>query len=329
MSRLQASIRRDYREQSRQCTDPFLGEILGFLGLEPLVLAPPLPEPGLIRWCAQDDPWLERLQPKLAKLNTLAPPPSPPTPSRFLLGRHVESLARWLTEHVLDAELIAHNLPICDIRSEEPKRTIGELDLVYRLTSEKLIRHRELAAKWYLYDPSTASPANTEQAWASAWWGPMRRDRLDLKLTRMTEHQLALGQHPATRERLGEQSPDLHELWLNGQLFWPLDTRGPAPTEVADLQVNPLAISGHWARYQQWCRSDWLHAQGGRWYILDKKEWLRTRHGLHHVQPYDPDPEAPWPHPRLLAHALPTQDGESWVESMRVFVVPNDWGQAP
>lgn len=339
MSIEQANLRADFRRACKAATAPQAAELWGYLGLEPLVRAP-LAEDPKIRWCAQDDPWLASIAALRASPMELEAKVSQlpaPAPGRFLLGRRIETLARWVLSDLLGWELIAHNLPVylplnpgapSDSDGQPgPRRTIGELDLVYRRADEALIRHRELAAKWYIFDPDTPHDGPPCPEGFDAWWGPMRRDRLDLKLGRMCDHQITLGRHPAARAQLGDHSPNLHEIWLSGQLFWPLHLPMEEVPQRVGPRINPHAICGHWARHQQWCQDPSLHRGAGHWYLLDKPTWLAQYHPLEHTTLCSPDPDQPWERPRMLAYCPQAHPQKGWLETRRMFVLPNDWGR--
>lgn len=324
----QESIRASYRDAARRPESLAKSELFGFLGLEPLLVIEPSPEERSIRWCAQFDPWIAQLSAS-ALLQSPLGADYPKQTGRYFVGRQVEAIARWLAASQLNAEIIAHNLAVADPKSEQPRRTIGELDLVYRLPNETQSRHRELAAKWYLFDPDSAHPSDAQPGleWASGWWGPKRHDRFDLKLARMRDHQIRLGQLPATRALLGARSPCVHELWLNGQLFWPLNTRIERCRPNPRVGVNWMAISGHWARLETWAHTDWLHSEGCEWIILDKSEWLAHRHPEQCGTPCIRDATQAWPEPRLIVLRKDIQTPGPWTEAMRMFVVPDDWGR--
>lgn len=325
----QESIRAFFRDAARRPEALDRSELLGFLGLEPLFMIEPSPEERSIHWCAQHDPWLALLSSSALLQEPLASDYPQPMQGRYFIGRRVEAMARWLAQSQLQAEIIAHNLPVVDPQSEQPRQTIGELDLVYRLPKENQTRHRELAAKWYLFDPDHAHPIDAQPGleWASAWWGPKRHDRFDLKLARMRDHQIRLGQLPATRRLLGSNSPSVHELWLNGQLFWPLNRRIERSHQGSGARVNLMAVSGHWARIQTWAQTDWLHGQDAHWVALDKKEWLASWHPDPGGSICEPDENQAWAEPRLLALRKNVKTPGPWLETMRMFVVPDNWGQ--
>lgn len=339
MNKEQANLRANFRRACAHAKDPRVAELLGFLGLEPLVLPPTANQHQHIQWCSEDDHWLSTIHGRLRSgpLHETLPSPLPaPEQGRFLLGRRIETLARWALSNLLEAELIAHNLPIYlpiegskasnTEAKEKPRRTIGELDLIYRRAHESLIRHRELAAKWYIFDPNTRHPGSPCPDGFDAWWGPMRRDRLDLKLARMCDHQITLGRHPATQQTLGQLSPTHHEIWFSGQLFWPLDMpMQDAPRKVGP-RINPRAICGHWARHAQWCNHPKLRAEPGQWYVLEKSTWLSRCHPRKKLIPCQIDPSQTWERPRMLALCSTSPFEGLLEEQQRLFIVPNDWG---
>jgi hypothetical protein len=95
------------------------------------------------------------------------------------------------------------------------RRTLGELDVLYR--HDGRVVHREIALKYYL----AATPGTDP----SAWVGPGRRDRLDLKLDRLATHQLTVAEQARAEDAwpAALPFPDVTEVLLLGALFAPPD----------------------------------------------------------------------------------------------------------
>ncbi len=119
------------------------------------------------------------------------------------LGLYYERLWQYAVRHAPGIELIAANLPI-----RREGHTLGELDMLLR--DGDGVHHLELAIKLYLgpQDGNGHDPAR--------WLGPGCHDRLDRKLTHLSQHQLPIANRPESREVLaalgiGEFSS---HLWL-------------------------------------------------------------------------------------------------------------------
>ncbi|QFU76402.1 DUF1853 family protein [Halioglobus maricola] len=126
------------------------------------------------------------------------------------LGLYVESLWHFfLTQDPL-VDLLSTNLAV-----REGGRTIGEFDVLYYCHQRRRHVHLELAVKFYL-----CSPGLDGSEWRH-WLGPNRRDRLDLKLDRLIQHQLALSARPESAPLLAELGIDnpLREMEIKGRLF--------------------------------------------------------------------------------------------------------------
>lgn len=174
------------------------------------------------------------------------------------LGLYFEALWQFFLQQDPEVELLAHNLPVRD-----GGRTVGEFDCLYFCHRRQRPIHLELAVKFYLRDDSTNSPA------AMRWLGPNARDRLDLKLNRLLEHQVLLSRHPLGQEVLagiGIEDP-LLELEMKGRLYQPLASNGPPPPAYNTRQ--PL---------QQWSRAgehwDTSLASDETFLPLRRDQWL-------------------------------------------------------
>lgn len=266
---------------------------------------------------AADWHWLEQLdrQPE-ALLRALAAAPS------TRLGLYFERLWQFYLQQHPRWELLAHNLPIY-----QAGRTLGAFDFLCRQGQQ--CWHLELTVKFYLGVTETAQP----EAWPQ-WRGPDTSDRLDIKLERLRDHQLALSQNPHSAEVLravAENAAGQDVCWqrglvMKGYYFYPgaADTRHPHSPPVG---AHPQHLKGTW-----WHLDEFLpRLNTAYWHRPSKMAWLSP------VQL--PAPEAPIPGPAtqqvlreivgeaqrpVLLMRMALHEG-IWHEQERVFVVPNYW----
>ena len=138
------------------------------------------------------------------------------------------------------------------IRDE--KRTLGEMDLLLETPSG--LEHWELSVKFYAYDPKP-----------QLYFGSNTRDRLDLKVRRLLNHQLLLSSHPLVLETL--PSPPLARGIMKGWLFYPMDE---SPSS------KPQQERGDWCTESRFLeRRDQLEKKGVRFDALDKTQWLMLK----------------------------------------------------
>lgn len=172
------------------------------------------------------------------------------------LGLYFETLiAFWLT-HAPHMQLVARNLQVRD-----GSRTVGEYDLLWRNDAGH-VRHWEVAVKFYLQ--AEAIPATR------AFIGPGARDRLDLKLDRVFQHQLVLGRTPAGRAALPDGiTLGAAQAFIKGFLFYPAkqDDKNSLAPGVSDTHLR-----GWWVR----CPVATLPqtASDTGWMILPRLRWL-------------------------------------------------------
>lgn len=279
----------------------------------PLLLSEQLALPGQpLRNCAlqldstrQD--WLERLdaQPAalLAHLEGMR---------SHRLGLYFENLWHFFLQQDERVELTAHNLAV-----RQGKQTIGEFDCLYYCHERQRHIHLELAVKFYLGWPGVSGSNAGQDSWRR-FLGPGGKDRLDLKLERMRQHQLQLGLHEAAREplrRLGIVEMEL-EMEMKGRLFQPV-TPGLAPP----LGYNPALAMSRWMTGSQALAS----IGSNRVSALARDQWLAPlkrvsegavqtmeelyRHSMHNLD-----------RPKMLATL--NSSGE---EQQRIFITPERW----
>lgn len=176
------------------------------------------------------------------------------------LGSHFESLlAFWLgapdnPQH----ELLARNLPL-----RQDGRTLGELDFLVRDRLSGEVQHWEVAVKFFL----GVRPGGA----ARYWVGPGLRDRLDLKLDRLRQHQLRLTRSPEGRRLLdGLGLPAARPVCLlKGCLFYPADAER---SDWAPQEAGPGHLQGWWQDHAGF-RLRWGNA-GLSWLRLPKANWM-------------------------------------------------------
>ncbi|WP_226642675.1 DUF1853 family protein [Microbulbifer variabilis] len=123
------------------------------------------------------------------------------------LGVYFERLWSFAFQFHPDYQLLHQNLPL---RIEG--RTLGELDFVVHHLPNNRCEHWEIAIKFYLALPG------------GYWVGPGLRDRLDIKLKRMAEHQLPIIQQLEVQPLLEALGLHIEQQWtlMPGRLFTPL-----------------------------------------------------------------------------------------------------------
>lgn len=224
------------------------------------------------------------------------------------LGVYFENLWEFVFAHHPDYKLLARNLPL-----RGAGRTLGELDFVVQHMPSGTTEHWEVALKFYL------------QVNAEHWVGPGLRDRLEIKLARMREHQLPIVREPVAQRLLAERGIQIEQQWalMPGRLFRPLNKDLAPP--LGD-NINPASSSYWWDT-----SADFLLAFADRpyrWAILPKRAWLADRgYRVTHSNTLETLRDA-------LAHRW-SADGqrrpvcvaglENEQEVSRGFIVPDDW----
>lgn len=206
------------------------------------------------------------------------------------LGIYFEQLWAFAFSQHPDYALLTRNLPI---RSGE--KTLGELDFVVRHLPDDTVEHWEVAVKFYLQV-------------GDYWVGPGFRDRLDIKLAHMRDHQLPLALQPESIAQLHRAGLAPERQWavMPGRLFASLDDTNPAPrywwTNARGFQT-------------QFADQDW------RWLQLPKQTWLAPCTGASRPSPETEEylNQATAYYPRCVAGL------QGATEVSRGFVVPIDW----
>ena len=224
------------------------------------------------------------------------------------LGSYFERLWMFWLKTNRRFRLLQANLPV-----REAGRTLGEFDLLVEDTHSGKQLHWELALKFYLGTGDTQQIEN--------WWGPMKRDRLDLKFRHMQAHQCHLSHLPAAQRTLEQYAITVDGVWsiVKGRLFYPR-------ADVEYLQPGNVAAA-HLAGWWQ-AASAFNDAATGKpalqYCLLEKHQWLAP------LIPQQPvlsrgasqlDIRRQLPADRPVVLAACTAAGELG----RGFVVPDDW----
>lgn len=263
-------------------------------------LLPALTTAPRLHWQEGDGDWFLRLdnQPQLLH-DFIATRPCQ------RLGVYLECLWQFLLQQHPNYQLIGHNLPVY-----EGKRTLGELDIVYRDLQQEQFVHLEIAVKFYLAVP------DQDATRLSSWWGPNSKDQLQRKYNRLCDHQLPLSATTQGRTMLGSMGiKSCQRQWaVRGRLFIaPAESAG-LPTAVADN-----ATVHHWYYLSQFE----VPAAVDSWCILSRQQWLSPQY-LSTGQGSDFADI----HQQLTAATRPKMiagfDSEG-NEIERYFICPSDW----
>lgn len=223
------------------------------------------------------------------------------------LGIYFENLWSFAFSHHPHYQLVLQNFPIRD-----QGKTLGELDFVVHHLPDDSLEHWELALKFYLRVDNF-------------WVGPGLKDRLDIKLERMRDHQLPVAHSPIATDTLQRAGVKLDRQWalMPGRLFEPLidmtDLGAPTPATPANFW---------WASLTQFLSQapGVCGASGTHWIHLPKTCWLSSLAGHQPDNACTPITGESELKARLeergpLCVALLGQQGEIG----RGFVVPDDW----
>lgn len=174
---------------------------------------------------------------------------------KIRLGKRVERFVTTELKLDRDIDVISENPQI----QTETNQTIGELDCLY-LDAKQAV-HLEIQFKFYLYD---ATLGTTE---IDHCIGPMRRDSLLEKLTKLKEKQLPLLYANETKsiiDSLNLKAEDfIQKIYFRAQIFVPYG-------KVIQLKIlNPKCIYGFYFKY-----SELQRFKDCKFYKPKKTDWL-------------------------------------------------------
>ena len=224
------------------------------------------------------------------------------------LGHYAENLLAFYFKW--RGELVAHSV---QVRSHT---TIGEFDFL--LNTPTGFEHWEFACKFYLFANPVSTPANTPANSLSNFIGPNLKDNLDDKAHKIINVQLALGKHVEAEKYLSRPLSAARAL-LKGWLFYPI-----TPTAIVP-EVAPQHCRGKWCRL-----AEFDAIEGDYFKPLTRLKWLapakisanevidRSQLKMKLAAQFKIDSR-----PVLIAQC-DEMDG-FFVESERLFVVPDEW----
>jgi len=169
------------------------------------------------------------------------------------LGNYFETLWRFWLNSNQRYQLLFANLPL-----HSGSRTLGEFDFLVKDKKTGRTLHWEIAVKFYLGVADTSQPAN--------WLGPAQQDRLDVKTSRLLNHQGRLSQLPEATQLFKQLNIQVDETWLilKGRLFYPVGISANTPHG---------AYSDHLRGF--WINQRSLSALGASsWLPLERHQWL-------------------------------------------------------
>jgi hypothetical protein len=237
------------------------------------------------------------------------------------LGRYAEWLLGWFLQHGPAARLVAAGVPL-----RRAGVTLGECDFLVQ-TQRGARLHWELAVKCYLHAGETHG---SRAAQLADYVGPNLKDRFDLKLAHLLNHQLPL----SAREEfasVGYAGPWTPQMFIKGWLFY---RHGETPPEPVEL--DPGHGRGWWVTRGDWPAFAAEHAP--RWRRLPRLEWLAPRRAGHEGEQVEAAAAgSPCVDAQTLAAQFSDQQGPTmvvafaegraghWIECSRGFIVPDEW----
>ena len=244
--------------------------------------------------------WLERLDADPSELDAAL---GEKTYTR--LGLYAEKLMAFYFAQ--QGRLVRHGMQIRASRND----TVGEFDFLLEHGADAL-EHIEFATKFYLQRGASATDLD-------ALVGPNLADSLGMKMRKIFERQLTLGQHPAAQALL-PHPVTLARALVKGWLFYPAGS-WPAMQGI---------MSGHCRGF--WCSLDTISQLPDADYVIlpklhwlapcraDSANWVLSREGLtDHLTDQFETSSTP-----VLVAIVQERNG-TFEELDRGFIVPPNW----
>ena len=154
------------------------------------------------------------------------------------LGKYFENLLHFAFLNLSSIRETHFSIQV----KQDKSTTIGEFDFLIQSDDNSRWTHLEVAVKFYLVSEE-AIGSHQIKTW---FIGPNRKDRLDLKLKKLYEHQLKLGSHTCGQKKLS--SLGIHslkkELVVKGYLFYNFKMNQSLQTPD---YINEYALKGWWS----------------------------------------------------------------------------------
>ncbi|WP_408313474.1 DUF1853 family protein [Paraburkholderia sp. RL17-347-BIC-D] len=233
------------------------------------------------------------------------------------LGRYAERLLGWFLQHGPAARLVAAGVPL-----RRAGVTLGECDFLVQ-TRQGARLHWELAVKCYLHAGGGHAQSSAR---LSDYVGPNLKDRFDLKLAHVLNHQLPL----SAREEfasVGYAGPWTPQMFIKGWLFY---RHGETPLDP--VEVDPAHGRGWWVTRGDW--PEFAAAQAQKWRTLPRLEWLAPRchtplevqtAGLAFVDAQTLAGQTLHQHGPAMVAAFAEDSAGNLIERSRGFIVPDEW----
>ncbi|MDG3087451.1 DUF1853 family protein [Vibrio hannami] len=164
------------------------------------------------------------------------------------LGFIYQELCKRLFDLHPDYELVAD-----EIQLREGKQTLGAIDFLLRRNDN--VEHWEVALKFYLLK-------------GGYWYGPDSRDRLDIKLARMLNHQLKMSETGAFQTAFPAISTTIPKLLIQGRLYQNPFSDEPVPDYCLNHPLNKDILTGFW------CYQHQIDKVTEPLYKLQKIDWI-------------------------------------------------------
>ena len=244
------------------------------------------------------------------------------------IGTYFESLWAFYLLSNPRYKLISRNLQV-----HSKARTIGEFDFILKDKITGDFIHQEIAIKFYLGFNKENNHKFSDGK--HIWLGPQCRDRLDIKLDKMVNHQAKLSETTLGKQALKSVRIDVEtnkltsQLVLKGYLFYPQVQQITPPNFC-----NPNQLKGSWLTLSDFAGHIEKDASDG-WALLTKPEWVspyissvernqsniffRKSDALKTARERILNERRPW----MLAYL--TESKGYYTEIHRQFIVPDDW----
>ncbi|WP_025899525.1 DUF1853 family protein [Sneathiella glossodoripedis] len=229
---------------------------------------------------------------------------------RHNLGSYFETLVSFWLKNLPDVQIIAQNR---QIRNEG--NTIGELDLVFLFND--VYYHWELAVKFY------ANTDDTSQE--SCWVGPLKKDTLKRKFTRLFDHQLPMVNHAIKTLNLRPELPVKSSPFVKGVLF---HKRRSNTTDIKlPARVNPNCQKEIWLSVGELPRH--FKNMPTHFAALPKLHWFSTNvyadwQQLTHYSQIEKLVNLN-ERPQLIAFGSSKHGSHPPLQIARHFIMPDDW----
>lgn len=221
------------------------------------------------------------------------------------LGHYFEKLMYFWLKHDEHIDLLMHNVQL-----REKDQTIGEIDFL--VLHEGRLEHWEVAVKFYL-----GTGDGSEQRF---WIGPNPVDRLDKKLKKLREKQLAItetAQGLRFLEKHGLDKPH-KQLFMKGYLFYSMNQEQTAPPEVNVFHRRS------WYLFENQMH---LLKSSNKLMLKEKRAWLSPdvfdRYSLQSARSPMSIANRSLKKPQL--YALLSEEAHANREHNCLFVVPKSW----